>query len=54
MARLPDVKNGNNEIFTMRINKDLKDKLYKLAKRDKYGDSASAVIRYLIEYHSRR
>lgn len=54
MARLPDMKNGNNEIFSMRISKKLKDKLNQLAKRDRYGGSASSVIRYLIESASRR
>ena len=55
MARLPDTsRNGNNEIFTMRISKAHKDKLEQLAKKGKYGGSASSAIRYMIEYHSRR
>ena len=50
--RMP--KTENTEIFTMRISAKLKEKLNILAKRNKYGGSASSVIRYLIEYHSRR
>ena len=44
----------NTEIFTMRISPKLKEKLNQLAKRNKYGGSASSVIRYLIESASRR
>lgn len=47
--RLPYTQ--NSEVLTVRISKELKDKLNELAKRRKYGDSASSVIRYLIEYH---
>jgi predicted DNA-binding protein len=39
----------NTEIFTMRISTKLKEKLNQLAKKDKFGGSASAVIRELIE-----
>jgi len=53
MARLPDIKNGNYQIFTMRISKKHKDMLAQLAKRGKFGGSASSAIRYMIEYHSR-
>lgn len=49
--RMP--KTQNTEIFTMRISKKLKDKLNKLAKKDRYGGSASSAIRYMIEHHSR-
>jgi len=52
MAKLPTTQ--NTEIFTMRISKKLKDKLNQLAKRNKYGGSASAVIRILIEAEFRR
>jgi Arc/MetJ-type ribon-helix-helix transcriptional regulator len=51
MARLPYTE--NTEIFTMRISAKLKNKLNQLAKDSKYGGSASSVIRYLIEYHSK-
>lgn len=50
MGRLPSTKNtANTEIFTMRISKRLKEKLNQLAKRSKYGGSASSAIRVLIE-----
>lgn len=52
MRKLPSTE--NTEVFTMRISKKLKDKLNSLAKRSKYGGSASAVIRKLIESESRR
>ena len=52
MSKFPSTE--NTEIFTMRISPKLKDKLNQLAKRNKYGESASSVIRYLIEYHSKR
>lgn len=47
MGRLPATE--NTEIFTMRISPVLKDKLNQLAKRNKYGGSASSTIRILIE-----
>jgi predicted transcriptional regulator len=47
MGRLPTTE--NTEIFTMRISPQLKKKLNELAKRSKYGGSASSVIRVLIE-----
>jgi hypothetical protein len=51
MSKLPNTE--NTEIFTMRISPKLKEKLNDLAKKSKYGGSASAVIRILIEtaYH---
>ena len=51
MSKLPNTE--NTEIFTMRISPKLKGKLNDLAKKSKYGGSASAVIRILIEtaYH---
>ena len=49
--RMP--KTENTEIFTMRISKKLKNKLNELAKKNKYKNSASAVIRELIESASR-
>ena len=50
MGRLPSTKNtANTDIFTMRISPQLKKKLNELAKRSKYGGSASSVIRVLIE-----
>lgn len=50
MARLPSTKNtANTEIFAMRISPRLKEKLNQLAKRSKYGGSASSAIRVLIE-----
>jgi len=49
--RMP--KTENTEIFTMRISKKLKEKLNELAKKNKYKNSASAVIRELIESASR-
>ena len=52
MSRLPSTE--NTEVFTMRISSKLKDKLNQLAKRDRYGGSASSVIRYLIESASRK
>lgn len=42
---------ANNEIFTMRISKKLKDKLNELAKRK--NKSSSELIRELIESASR-
>ncbi len=51
MSRLPSTE--NTEVFTLRISPKLKEKLNKLAKKKRYGDSASEVVRYLIEYHSR-
>jgi len=51
MSRLPSTE--NSEVFTLRISPKLKEKLNKLAKNIRYGNSASEVIRYLIEYHSR-
>lgn len=51
MSRIPTTE--NTEIFTMRISPKLKDKLNQLAKRTKYGGSASAAIRVLIENASR-
>ncbi|QNJ97038.1 hypothetical protein [Constantimarinum furrinae] len=47
MAKLPTTE--NTEIFTMRISPKLKGKLNQLAKQSKYGGSASAAIRILIE-----
>lgn len=52
MSKFPTSQ--NTEIFTMRISPKLKSKLNQLAKSSKYGGSASSVIRYLIEYHSKR
>ena len=52
MSKLPS--SPNTEIFTMRISPKLKDKLNQLAKKNKYGGSASSVIRILIESASRR
>jgi Arc/MetJ-type ribon-helix-helix transcriptional regulator len=48
MARLPDIQNTNSEIFTMRINPRLKDKLWKLV-QNKYGKNCSDVVRTLID-----
>ncbi|NNL15908.1 MAG: hypothetical protein HKO81_04620 [Flavobacteriaceae bacterium] len=54
MSRLPSTKNtANTEIFTMRISPKLKGKLNELAKKSKYGGSASSAIRVLIENASR-
>jgi predicted DNA-binding protein len=47
MTNLPTSE--NTMTFIMRISPDLKEKLNKLAKRSKYGGSASSAIRYLIE-----
>lgn len=47
MSKLPTTE--NTETFIMRISPELKRKLNQLAKRSKYGGSASSVIRYLIE-----
>lgn len=47
MAKLPTTE--NTQTFIMRISPELKEKLIKLAKRSKYGGSASAAIRILIE-----
>lgn len=52
MGRLPTTE--NTEIFTMRISPKLKQKLYQLVKRNKYGISASSVVRELIENAYRR
>jgi hypothetical protein len=52
MSKLPTTE--NTEIFTMRISKKLKLKLNELAKRSKYGGSASSAIRVLIESASKR
>jgi Arc/MetJ-type ribon-helix-helix transcriptional regulator len=53
MGKIPTTE--NTEIFTMRISQKLKEKLYQLvAKRSKYGGSASSAIRVLIENASRR
>lgn len=52
MSKLPSTE--NTEVFTMRISPKLKDKLNSLAKSEKYGGSASSVIRYLVESASRR
>jgi len=55
MAKLPDTKNGNNLILTMRISKKHRDMLEQLAKKKgKFGGSASSAIRYMIEYHFKR
>jgi len=43
----------NSEVLSLRISQKLKDKLENLAKRGKFGNNSSEVIRYLIEYHSR-
>ncbi|WMI65523.1 hypothetical protein RBH94_15840 [Aestuariibaculum sp. YM273] len=47
MAKLPSTQ--NTEVFIMRISPKLKEKLNELAKKSKYGGSASAAIRVLIE-----
>lgn len=47
MSKLPTTE--NTEIFTMRISPSLKRKLNELAKKSKYGGSASSTIRFLIE-----
>lgn len=47
MAKLPTSE--NSETFIMRISPKLKQKLNQLAKKSKYGGSASSVIRFLIE-----
>lgn len=52
MSKFPTSQ--NTLIFTMRISPKLKEKLNQLAKKNKYGGSASGVIRYLIEYYSKR
>ncbi|WP_456442087.1 ribbon-helix-helix domain-containing protein [Psychroserpens sp.] len=52
MSRLPTSE--NTEVLTIRISPKLKDKLNQLAKKNRYGSSASEVVRYLIEYHSKR
>jgi Arc/MetJ-type ribon-helix-helix transcriptional regulator len=51
MSRLPSTE--NKEVFSMRISPKLKEKLNELAKKNRYGNNASEVIRYLIEYHSK-
>ncbi|SEA56240.1 hypothetical protein SAMN05443667_105257 [Flavobacterium gillisiae] len=51
MAKLPNTE--NTEVLTIRISPKLKEKLNQLAKKSKYGGSASSCIRYLIEYHSK-
>jgi len=51
MSKYPSTE--NTEIFTMRISPKLKEKLNELAKKNKYKNSASAVIRELIESASR-
>jgi hypothetical protein len=51
MGRLPTTE--NTEIFTMRISLKLKEKLNQLAKKSKYGGSASSAIRVLIENASK-
>lgn len=51
MSRLPSTE--NTEIFTMRISPELKEKLNILAKRKRFGNSASQVVRYLIENYSK-
>jgi len=51
MGRFPTTE--NTEIFTMRISPQLKKKLNELAKRSKYGGSASSAIRVLIEKASK-
>ncbi|WP_170309881.1 hypothetical protein [Seonamhaeicola maritimus] len=51
MRKLPSTE--NTEVFTMRISPKLKDKLTQLAKRSKYGGSASSAIRVLIEEASK-
>lgn len=44
-----------NEIFTMRISKKNKLQLEELAKKRKFGNNSSEVIRYLIESaHSKK
>ena len=52
MAKLP--RSENTEIFIMRISPELKEKLNQLAKKSKYGGSASSTIRILIESASRK
>jgi len=52
MGKLPYTE--NTEIFTMRISPKLKRELNQLAKRSKYGGSASSTIRILIEDATRR
>jgi Arc/MetJ-type ribon-helix-helix transcriptional regulator len=47
MAKLPNTE--NTEVLTIRISPKLKEKLNQLAKRGKYGDSASSTVRALIE-----
>ncbi|WMI68809.1 hypothetical protein [Mangrovimonas sp. YM274] len=51
MAKLPTSE--NTETFIMRISPELKEKLNQLAKKSKYGGTASSAIRYLIENASR-
>jgi len=51
MAKLPTSE--NTEIFIMRISPELKEKLNQLAKKSKYGGSASSAIRVLIESASK-
>lgn len=52
MGKLPTTE--NTDIFTMRISPKLKDKLNQLAKKSKYGGSASSAIRVLIESASKK
>jgi predicted DNA-binding protein len=52
MAKLPSTE--NTETFIMRISPSLKEKLNQLAKKSKYGGSASSTIRILIENASRK
>ncbi len=52
MGKLPTTE--NTEIFTMRISPKLKEKLNQLAKKSKFGGSASSTIRFLIESASKR
>ncbi|WP_171971887.1 hypothetical protein [Mangrovimonas sp. DI 80] len=51
MAKLPTSE--NTETFIMRISPELKEKLNQLAKKSKYGGTASSAIRYLIENANR-
>lgn len=52
MAKLPST--NQTEVMIFRLSPSLKEKLNQLAKKSKYGGSASSVIRILIESASKR
>jgi len=52
MGKLPSA--NQTEVMIFRLSPKLKEKLNQLAKRSKYGGSASSVIRVLIEAELKR